>query len=114
MQARSIVEDGANARASYRRLSIRKAAFLRPLAAAARAGIVAPDVAPGIPDRLVRIDEISPALLLVLDFEDVFIVEDVFIFFEYIFAGAAPIQRYEHILDVTEIDGVESLDVVGG
>jgi hypothetical protein len=83
-----------------RRLAIGKTAFLELLAAPAGTWIVTPDVTPGVPDRLVRVREIAPRGFLAV------LVEDVF-------GAARPIQRYQHVLDVTELILRESIDVVG-
>jgi hypothetical protein len=61
--------------------------------------IVTADVTPGVPDRLARMREFGPRGFVAI-FEDVFGV-------------ARPIQRHEHILDVTEIVLREPVDVVG-
>jgi hypothetical protein len=52
-------------------------------------------VAPGIPDRLVRVSGIRPRSFLV----------------EGVFGAAHPIQRFQHVLDVTEVDLREAVNV---
>ena len=51
---------------------------------------------PGIPDRLVRVRGIGPQSFLV----------------EGVFGAAHPIQQFQHVLDVTEVDLCEAVDVV--
>ncbi|OCK56644.1 hypothetical protein LMTR3_13405 [Bradyrhizobium sp. LMTR 3] len=58
-------------------------------------------MAPGISDRLVRIHEIGPGRFLVACFEHI------------VFGPARPIHRYQHVLDVSQIDLREPADVVG-
>ena len=54
-------------------------------------------MAPGIPYRLVRVSGIRPRSFLV----------------EGVFGAAHPIQRFQHVLDVTEVDLREAVNVVG-
>jgi hypothetical protein len=67
------------------------------LAAPARASIISSDVAPGIPDRFARVREIGPWEFLV----------------DSVFGAAHSIQRFQHVLDVAEIDLCEAVDVLG-
>jgi len=64
------------------------------------AWIVASDVTPGIPDRLVRVCQTAPRGFLAVFVEDAF-------------GAARPIRRYQHVLDVTEVVLREPVDVIG-
>ena len=81
---------------SRRRPALGKAALLGLLSTPARAWIVAPDMAPGIPDRLVRIGEVGCT-----------------IFFEDVAGSARSVQRCEDVIDVAEIGLRKSADVIG-